>query len=75
MVVVEHDLAMIRAADLLVDIGPGAGEAGGQVLYAGPPEGIAEVAGSVTGEFLSRPAAGRGPRARATAADQGARSS
>ena len=53
MVVVEHDQAVIRAADLLVDIGPGAGEAGGQLLYAGPPDGIAEVAGSATGDFLT----------------------
>ncbi len=53
VVVVEHDLAVMRAADLLVDIGPGAGEGGGYLLYAGPPEGVAEVSGSVTGEFLS----------------------
>ena len=41
VVVVEHDLEVIRAADLLVDIGPGAGEGGGRLLYVGPPEGIA----------------------------------
>ena len=53
VVVVEHDLAMMRAADQLVDIGPAAGEGGGHLLYAGPPEGVALVSGSVTGEFLS----------------------
>jgi excinuclease ABC subunit A len=53
VVAVEHDLALMRAADLLVDIGPGAGEAGGHLLYAGPPEGVTLVPGSVTGEFLS----------------------
>ena len=53
VVVVEHDLALMRAADLLVDIGPGAGEGGGHLLYTGPPEGVALVSGSVTGEFLS----------------------
>ncbi|MBV8609891.1 MAG: excinuclease ABC subunit UvrA [Singulisphaera sp.] len=53
VVVVEHDQAIIRAADLVVEIGPGAGEAGGQVLYSGPPQGLAEVADSATGDFLS----------------------
>jgi excinuclease ABC subunit A len=57
VVVVEHDLAVMRAADLLVDIGPGAGEGGGSLLYTGPPAGIAAATatatGSVTGEFLS----------------------
>jgi excinuclease ABC subunit A len=53
VVVVEHDLALMRAADLLVDIGPAAGEGGGHLLYAGPPEGIEAVPGSATGEFLS----------------------
>ncbi len=53
VVVVEHDQAVMRAADLLVDIGPAAGEAGGQVLYVGPPEGIAGVPQSATADFLS----------------------
>src|SRR5262249_43047278 len=53
VVVVEHDLAMMRAANLLVDIGPGAGEGGGRLLYVGPPEAIGAAAGSVTGEFLA----------------------
>jgi excinuclease ABC subunit A len=38
VVVVEHDLDVIRAADYIVDLGPGAGERGGQVVYQGPPE-------------------------------------
>ena len=53
LVVVEHDPAVMRAADWLVDIGPGAGEAGGRLLYAGPPEGVVEVADSATGAYLS----------------------
>ena len=53
VVVVEHDLEVVRSAELLVDIGPGAGAAGGRLLYLGPPEGIGEVKGSATGEFLS----------------------
>ena len=53
VVVVEHDEDVMRAADRLVDIGPGAGENGGRVLYEGPPEGVGEVAESATGAFLS----------------------
>jgi excinuclease ABC subunit A len=53
VVIVEHDEATMRAADWLIDIGPGAGAQGGQLLYAGPPEGVTEVTGSATGEFLA----------------------
>jgi excinuclease ABC subunit A len=53
VVVVEHDEAILRAADWLVDVGPGAGDSGGRVLYEGPPEGVAEVAESATGAYLS----------------------
>ena len=53
VVVVEHDDAIIRAADLVVDIGPGAGEAGGRVVYTGPPAGLGDAPGSVTGEYFS----------------------
>ncbi len=53
VLVVEHDPAVMRSADLLVDIGPGAGEAGGRLVFAGPPDQIAAAEGSVTGEFLS----------------------
>lgn len=51
--VVEHDLDVMRQADWLVDVGPGAGEHGGEVLYSGPPAGLSSVEGSVTGRFLS----------------------
>lgn len=50
--VVEHDLDVVRRADWIVDIGPGAGEAGGQVLYSGPVEGLGQVEESVTGAHL-----------------------
>jgi excinuclease ABC subunit A len=50
--VVEHDLDMMRRADWLVDVGPAAGEHGGQVLYSGPPDGLREVAGSQTARYL-----------------------
>jgi excinuclease ABC subunit A len=50
--VVEHDLAMMRRADWLVDVGPGAGERGGQVLYSGEPAGLEAVASSETARYL-----------------------
>ncbi|MGX9688242.1 excinuclease ABC subunit UvrA [Deinococcus wulumuqiensis] len=50
--VVEHDLDVIRRADWLVDVGPEAGEKGGQILYSGPPEGLREIEASQTGQFL-----------------------
>ncbi len=53
VVVVEHEEAVVEAADLLVDIGPGAGESGGRVLYTGPPAGVVDAEGSATGDFLS----------------------
>ena len=53
VLVVEHDLEMIRAADTLVDIGPGAGKHGGRVLAVGSPQAVAQATGSLTGEFLS----------------------
>ncbi|GHJ57750.1 excinuclease ABC subunit A [Nocardioides sp. OK12] len=50
--VVEHDLDVVRRADWVVDIGPGAGEGGGQVLYSGPVAGLEHVEESVTGAHL-----------------------
>ena len=53
VLVVEHDEQTMRAADHLVDMGPGAGEHGGHVVAEGPAHKVARTAGSVTGEFLS----------------------
>ncbi|GAB3774189.1 excinuclease ABC subunit UvrA [Ramlibacter monticola] len=50
--VVEHDLALMRRADWLVDVGPAAGERGGRVLYSGPPPGLAQVRESQTRPYL-----------------------
>ena len=50
--VVEHDLDVVRRADWVVDIGPGAGESGGRVLYSGPVSGLEDVAESVTSAYL-----------------------
>ena len=50
--VVEHELDVVRRADWIVDVGPGAGEQGGQILYSGPPDGLAQVVGSRTSQYL-----------------------
>lgn len=50
--VVEHDLQTMRRADWLVDVGPAAGERGGQVLYSGPPAGLATIEASQTRPYL-----------------------
>ena len=52
VVVIEHDLDVIRNADYIIDMGPGGGEAGGQIMAAGTPEEIAENPESVTGRYL-----------------------
>ena len=53
LIVVEHDEDTIKHADWVVDIGPGAGEHGGAVVYSGPREGLLECADSITGAYLS----------------------
>ena len=53
--IVEHDLEMMRRADWLVNIGPEAGEHGGQVLYSGPPDGLKDIEASRTGHYLFAP--------------------
>ena len=52
VVVIEHDLDVIRSADYVIDMGPGGGEEGGRVLAAGTPEEVAACPESVTGRFL-----------------------
>src|SRR5919201_2827279 len=53
VLVVEHDEQMMRTADWLVDMGPGAGEHGGHVVAEGPAAVVEQIDGSVTGQFLS----------------------
>lgn len=53
VIVVEHDEDAIRAADFVVDMGPGAGEHGGNVIIAAPPAQIAACPESITGQYLS----------------------
>ncbi len=52
VLVVEHHLDVIKCADWVLDLGPEAGEAGGEVVAEGPPEAVAQVAASYTGKYL-----------------------
>jgi excinuclease ABC subunit A len=53
VVVIEHDLDVIKSADWVIDLGPEGGDGGGEVVATGTPEQIAGVTGSHTGQFLS----------------------
>ena len=53
VIVVEHDEETIKESDWIVDIGPGAGEHGGEVVYSGPVPGISKAKESVTGRYLT----------------------
>jgi len=50
--VVEHELEVVRQADWIVDVGPAAGEAGGQILYSGPPAGLENIDASETRKYF-----------------------
>ena len=52
LVVIEHNLDVVKSADYVIDLGPGAGTAGGELVACGTPEEIVGVAGSVTGRYL-----------------------
>ena len=52
VVVIEHDLDVIRAADCIIDMGPGGGKEGGQIVACGTPEDIRNCPESVTGKFI-----------------------
>ena len=52
VIVIEHDLDVIRSADWMIDLGPGGGDAGGQLVYVGVPSGAKANKESVTGRFL-----------------------
>ncbi|NYB26502.1 MAG: excinuclease ABC subunit UvrA [Methanobacteriaceae archaeon] len=54
LIIVEHDEETIVSADHVIDIGPGAGEHGGQIISAGTPQEISRDPGSITGKYLSR---------------------
>ena len=52
VIVIEHDLDVIRNADYIVDMGPGGGEEGGRIVVAGTPEQVSACPGSVTGKYI-----------------------
>ncbi|HEX5456407.1 MAG TPA: excinuclease ABC subunit UvrA, partial [Candidatus Saccharimonadales bacterium] len=52
MIVIEHNLDVIKSADHIIDLGPEGGEAGGEVIAEGTPEQVAKIRGSYTGQFL-----------------------
>jgi excinuclease ABC subunit A len=54
VVVIEHNLEMIKVADYLVDLGPGGGKNGGRIVYQGDVQGILKCEGSITGMYLKR---------------------
>ncbi|CAK6537509.1 MAG: UvrABC system protein A [Candidatus Midichloria mitochondrii] len=54
VIVVEHDMDTMKAADHLIDVGPGAGVHGGQIIAQGRPEEVAQVKESITGKYLSK---------------------
>ena len=52
LIVIEHNLEMIKCADWIIDLGPEGGEQGGEIIGTGPPEKIVDLAGSYTGRYL-----------------------
>ena len=53
VIVIEHNLEVIKTADWIIDLGPEGGDKGGRVVAAGTPEDVAATAGSYTGEYLA----------------------
>jgi excinuclease ABC subunit A len=54
VVVIEHNLEVIKTADWIIDLGPEGGDGGGEVIAEGTPEQVAQVAASHTGQFLQK---------------------
>ena len=52
VIVIEHDLDVIRSADYIIDMGPGGGEEGGRIVACGTPAQIKSCSGSITGRFI-----------------------
>jgi excinuclease ABC subunit A len=66
VVVIEHNLDVIKTADHIIDLGPGGGAGGGEIVATGTPEEVARASGSYTGQYLA-PLLGRRTKARAAA--------
>ena len=54
VIVIEHNMDVIKTADHIIDLGPEGGDAGGMVVGVGTPEEIAEMASSYTGQYVKR---------------------
>ena len=54
VVVIEHNLEVIKTADWIIDLGPGGGDAGGRIIAEGTPEQVARIEGSYTGDYVAR---------------------
>ena len=68
VIVIEHNLDVIKRADWILDLGPEGGEAGGRIVAEGTPEAVAAVSGSFTGEALRPLVQPARPRRRAAQA-------
>ena len=66
VVVIEHNLDVVRFADWVIDLGPEGGAGGGRVVGVGTPEAVARVRGSSTGQFLAAALAGGGQKVAAS---------
>ena len=53
MLVIEHNLEVIKTADWIIDLGPEGGDKGGQIVGVGTPEDVAKMPGSYTGQYLA----------------------
>ena len=54
VIVIEHNLDVIKTADWIIDLGPEGGDSGGEIIAEGTPEQVAAIARSYTGQFLKR---------------------
>ena len=54
MLVIEHNLDLIKTADYIIDLGPEGGDRGGEIVACGTPEQVAQVEGSYTGQYLKK---------------------
>ena len=73
VIVIEHNLDVLKTADYVIDLGPGGGDAGGEVVAAGTPADVAADPRSATGEYLARMLRGAPSAAVATVSDRAAR--
>ena len=54
VIVIEHNMEVIKTADWIVDMGPDGGDSGGQIIFQGTPENLAKINNSYTGQFLNK---------------------